>query len=336
MRPLALHGHTRPVTQVKYNREGDLIFSSSKDTIPTVWSSLDGTRLGTYEGHTGAVWGLDVNESSTLLATAGADSSTRIWEVETGVEIARITHPNACRAVSWAHGDRMLLAVTDQSMGQTAALNIYNIPERGDIAGNKCEFNVATQYRNPEKINHAMWGPSNDTIYFCCEDGAVCIYDVETGKEKASCLAHDGVHCKRINWDSDYGMLATAGWDKTSKLLDGRDCSVIQTYNMAFNANEAVVVNNSVMNHVITGGGIDAQSVTNTGAHQNKFEMKFYHKVFGEELGGIGGHFGPVNSLSAEPNGNGFASGGEDGFIRLHHFDADYYDSPGKPDEFAS
>ena len=114
MRPLALHGHTRPVTQVKYNREGDLIFSTSKDTLPSVWSSLDGTRLGTYEGHTGAVWGLDVNASSTLLATAGADSSTRIWEVETGVEVAKITHPNASRAVSWAHGDRMLLAVTDK------------------------------------------------------------------------------------------------------------------------------------------------------------------------------------------------------------------------------
>ena len=221
-------------------------------------------------------------------------------------------------------------------MGNTPAINIFNIPEKDDIAANKCEYHPSRSYENPEKINHAVWGPSNDSIYFCCEDGAVVIWDVETGKEKACSFAHDGVQCRRLTWDSEYSMLVSAGWDKTAKLLDARDCSVIQTYGNTFNVNEACIVNNSVMNHVIIGGGIDAQSVTNTGAHQNKFEMKFYHKVFGDELGGIGGHFGPVNSLAAEPNGNGFASGGEDGFIRLHHFDADYYDSPGKPDEFAA
>eukprot|EP00662_Eupelagonemidae_sp_cell21_P057766 gene57766-biopygen55279 len=57
---------------------------------------------------------------------------------------------------------------------------------------------------------------------------------------------------------------------------------------------------------------------------RNKFESKFMHKISGEELGSIAGHFGPCNCLAAEPNGRGFASGGEDGFVRLHHFDADY------------
>ncbi len=56
-----LHGHERSITQIKYNREGDLLFSSAKDPTPNVWYSLNGERLGTFKGHTGAVWCNDVN-----------------------------------------------------------------------------------------------------------------------------------------------------------------------------------------------------------------------------------------------------------------------------------
>ena len=56
-----LHGHERAITQIKYNKDGDLLFSVSKDTKPTVWYSVDGERLGTYNGHNGAIWCIDVN-----------------------------------------------------------------------------------------------------------------------------------------------------------------------------------------------------------------------------------------------------------------------------------
>eukprot|EP01079_Euglenida_sp_SAG-EU17-18_P003085 gene3085-3630_t len=36
-------------------------------------------------------------------------------------------------------------------------------------------------------------------------------------------------------------------------------------------------------------------------------------EVFGDELGSIGGHFSPVNTIAIKPDGSGFATGGEDG-----------------------
>ena len=56
-----LHGHERAITQIKYNKDGDLLFSTAKDTKPNVWYSLNGERLGSYNGHGGAVWCIDVN-----------------------------------------------------------------------------------------------------------------------------------------------------------------------------------------------------------------------------------------------------------------------------------
>lgn len=60
-KPLLLQGHERAITQIKYNREGDLLFSASKDKLPNVWFSINGERLGTYNGHQGAVWCIDVD-----------------------------------------------------------------------------------------------------------------------------------------------------------------------------------------------------------------------------------------------------------------------------------
>jgi translation initiation factor 3 subunit I len=50
MKPIMMSGHSRSLTQVKFNAEGDLLFSTSKDKTPMVWFTHNGERLGTYEG----------------------------------------------------------------------------------------------------------------------------------------------------------------------------------------------------------------------------------------------------------------------------------------------
>ena len=41
-----LQGHERSITQIKYNREGDLLFSVAKDNIVNVWYTINGERYG--------------------------------------------------------------------------------------------------------------------------------------------------------------------------------------------------------------------------------------------------------------------------------------------------
>lgn len=67
-------------------------------------------------------------------------------------------------------------------------------------------------------------------------------------------------------------------------------------------------------------------NVTQTSARQGKFEARFYHKIFEEEVGRVRGHFGPLNTVACDPTGKGYASGGEDGYVRVHHFDKGYFD----------
>ncbi len=77
MKPISLHGHEKSITQIKYNREGDLLFSCAKDRQPNVWYSINGERLGTYDGHGGAVWCLDVDWETKYFLSGAADNTIR-------------------------------------------------------------------------------------------------------------------------------------------------------------------------------------------------------------------------------------------------------------------
>ena len=61
MRPILLKGHDGPLTCVKYNKDGDLLFTTCKRGRICLWYSDDGERIGTYNKHNGAVMYVDVS-----------------------------------------------------------------------------------------------------------------------------------------------------------------------------------------------------------------------------------------------------------------------------------
>jgi len=80
-----------------------------------------------------------------------------------------------------------------------------------------------------------------------------------------------------------------------------------------------------IKDEILVGGGQEASQVTTTRVDAAQFKVRFFHLVHEEDIGGIAGHFGPVNVVLYRPDGSGFVTGGEDGYIRLQTFDPDYY-----------
>lgn len=108
------------------------------------------------------------------------------------------------------------------------------------------------------------------------------------------------------------------------QLITARDLEVLKTYVADTPLNSATIVPKKEF--VVLGGGQAAMDVTTTSARQGRFEARFYHKIFEEEIGRVRGHFGPLNTVAADPQGKSYASGGEDGYIRIHHFDKNFFD----------
>jgi translation initiation factor 3 subunit I len=111
--------------------------------------------------------------------------------------------------------------------------------------------------------------------------------------------------------------------DHTALVYKCEDLQVYQRFETERPVNSASF--SPIRPQIILGGGQDAMDVTTSSARQGKFETRFFHLVFGDELGRVKGHFGPINTIAFTKCGRGFASGGEDGYVRLHWFDESYF-----------
>jgi len=283
------------------------------------------------------VWMLDVNEASTLLLTASADMSARVWEVETGVELVNIPHCGPVRACAFAEGGRTIATATDPFQGNPSSVHIFDFPEDVHAANGLTARTSFPVGDGIEKVNHLLFTALNKEITGACDDGLVRFWapcdgvdetgiEIRAGDEMRAILPEKGGHSKNvkcIDFNTDKTLLLTASEDCTAKLFAVDTLEPLKTYETERPVNGASL--SPLKDHIILGGGQDAMSVTTTAGRQGKFEAKIYHTVYEEVLGQIKGHFGPINTISFAPDGCGYSSGGEDGYIRMHKFDHSYF-----------
>ncbi|GAB1198971.1 eukaryotic translation initiation factor 3 subunit I [Aspergillus pseudonomiae] len=323
MRPILLSGHERSLNQIKFNRDGDLLFSVAKDKIVCAWWSANGERLGTYNGHQGAIWTVDVSPNTVLLATGSADNTVRLWNVKTGECIKVWDFPTAVKRVEFTPDGSRLLAVTEKRMGFLGTIAVLDINYE-DLEAQAEEPSLRITCTE-SKATVAGWSYLGKYIIAGHEDGSVSQYDSKTGEQLENVQAHEFDNLiSDIQFSPDRTYFITASKDKSAKLISSRNLAILKTYVADTPLNSAAITPKK--EYVILGGGQAAMDVTTTSARQGKFEARFYHKVFEDEIGRVRGHFGPLNTVAVHPAGTSYASGGEDGYVRVHHFDKPYFD----------
>ncbi|CAD2212920.1 WD domain, G-beta repeat, putative [Angomonas deanei] len=347
---IPLSAHNKAVTCIQFNHEGDLLLSSSKDTncSACAWHTRNGELLGSFttvgkgtRNYDSANGAIAVNRYSTMVATASTGEDVMLWSLQTGDNLAKISRPPvSMSSVAFSYGDdKLLTACKGRGMSKSAVL-IYNLPFTPpkvgqDIEPVKTEFNPVVEHElesKEEKISWATWGPTNDSVYFAVGN-TLRILDVETNTVVLSKEIHDAEGpgegmINRFKFAPDYLTLATASTDGWAKLVDFRDLTVIQGYHSGEPVNDVSI--SPIADHVVLGGGLDAQMVTTQGG-ASTFDVKVFHKVRGTQLGQISKrHFGTITAMSLTPDGRGLASGAADGFIKLFRFDEKYDSAIGR------
>ncbi|XP_055378462.1 eukaryotic translation initiation factor 3 subunit I [Condylostylus longicornis] len=321
MRPLMLQGHERSVTQIKYNREGDLLFSCSKDQKPNVWWSVNGERLGTYNGHQGAVWCLDVDWTSSKLMTGSGDMTTKLWDVERGEVTASIGSKSAVRTCNFSYSGNQAAYTTDKAMQQNCELFIVDVRNVDSTLSHQDPIMRIPILQS--KVTSMLWGPLDESIITGHENGQVTLWDIRIGKEINAVNDHTSV-INDMQMNKDGTMFVTASKDTSAKLFDSESLMCLKTYKTERPVNSASI--SPILDHVVLGGGQDAMEVTMTSSRVGKFDSRFFHLIYEEEFARLKGHFGPINTLAFHPDGKSYASGGEDGFVRVQTFDSSYYE----------
>lgn len=342
MKPIMLNMHSRPLTMVKFNQEGDLMYTSAKDSMVYCCRASDGELWGSFDGHNGAVFGFDITFDGKIMVTASADGTVRFWEALTGECFYVLDHGGICKFVEW----------NQKPLAQTKIVTCndrFRSKEFGEVKDRVCVWHYPTVASAPEKsepeciltIDRALpmkatkcaWGPFDETLITIHEEGTVFIWNSMTGEEVKYVQGHRGA-ITDLQFTADRMMMLTSSKDQTVKVWELVNFTIVKDLksDRPFNSTSISPLcfaddPNDIRYHVLAGGGQEAIDVTTTAGAQGKFEAVLIHLISEEDLGLIRGHFGPMNYIRFTPDGKGFATGGEDGYVRLHYFDKDYFNS---------
>ncbi|EPQ62701.1 hypothetical protein BGT96224_A21121 [Blumeria graminis f. sp. tritici 96224] len=274
----------------RYNRDGDIIFSTAKDQHICAWFSHNGERLGTYHGHQGAIWTVDVDPTSTIIASGAADNTVRLWDIKSGKCLKVWDFNTAVKRVEFNEDGSQLLAVTEQRMGFLGTIVVLDI--KIDVNAEQSDEKVMTITCEESKATVAGWSYLSKYIIAGHEDGSVSQYHPEDGRRILNEKVHETI-ITDLQWSTDRTYFITASKDKTSKLINVSNLEVLKVYVADTPLNSASITPKK--DFVILGGGQAAMDVTTTSTRQGKFEARFYHKIFEEEIGRVRGHFGPLS-----------------------------------------
>jgi len=336
-----LHGHERPVTFIAWNRDCNLIFTCGKDKIVCVWSFPDGECLGSYEGHSGAVWACSITADSSYLVTSGADRLVIVWEAKTSRELSRVELPGVVRFVEWTGGSGVSAAserfVTCHNRfgGHPPAVTIW----RFDGTSIEELLRITSL---PTPATQVRWGRGDYFVVSAHENGELIFWRADTGAEVKRLRAHESPISK-FDFSADRELVATVSHDKFLRLWDlgkGTDWKLLYQAETDRPLNAVAVgpltraaaagpaAGRPARCSLIAAGGQDVRDVARSSSATEQFGTLLFRLGSGESFpsqlqadGVTKGHFGPVHTLAFARDGSAIASGSEDGCVRLHILD---------------
>jgi len=308
--PIVCPGHTRPLAELQFlyvaEENRTFLVSACHDRNPMLRDGSTGGWIGTFSGHKGAVWSCRLDPSGSLAATASGDFSVQVWDAITGKSLMQFPHhhivktcdfsPNSKRLATGGHEG--LLRIYDLTQPKADPLTIAMLEEGDDkkifiskccwltdtllIAG--CADGKIRFWNIPE--DHSATAPSQAETVLSTE-GEAEIRDMEVTKVKSS----------------NQEILTVAAGAKVY-FFDIATKSLIHTYTMPIHFKEEGGASLHPNGDKFVAGGSDLW-------------VRVFDFATGNELECLRGHHGPIRCLRYSPDGKSFASGSEDGTIRL-------------------
>ena len=337
MKPLVLKGHTMPITCLKFNKDNDLLFSASKDRFITLWSSEYGERIGTYQ-HSAAVYAMDIDDNSKYLISSDSTGYIYIWEASNGENIHKFTLDKLplIHSINFNYNNDLIsVGYGVRGANTDSQIDIYKFSE---LLTKKKDTKPIKSILIPkkDKISKTKWFDLGKSIIATSESGMIYKYDYDSKNLLLQKKIHDNV-IMDLDISPREELILTASKDGKAKVLNPDTFDIMSELfpqNPERNIN-ACIFNplissddeNKVKYHAFIAGGQESRDVTTTASKKGGFETLIYDCMFGEELGAILGHFGPVNALAISSDGELLASGSEESSVRVHKINNDEYNN---------
>jgi len=313
--PIVCPGHTRPLAEIQFcNIETDdekrsFLVSACHDKSPMLRDGQTGDWIGTFSGHKGAVWSAKLDPLGYLAATASGDFDARVWDAISGKCLYIFPHKHIVKTVDFSPNSKLLA-----TGGHEGILRIYDLMEcaskKGATDPSKT-FTFSFEKENTTKpiiITKCVWW-GNEKILVAGNDGKIRVLDVKTGSvidsiDVVDCAEVRDMEVKTIGSAASNTSIVIAAAGKQVYLFDLVQSKLLSTFDMPI--------------HFKDEGGVSLHpSGTRFIAGGSDLWVRVFESATGKEIDCLKGHHGPIRCLRYASDGDTFASGSEDGTIRL-------------------
>jgi WD40 repeat protein len=162
---------------------------------------------------------------------------------------------------------------------------------------------IGNDWRDGESdIDHIALSPDGKTVASGSEDGAVRLWDVETGKVLAKWTAH-GSRTTSACWSRDGGLVASGSSDGTTRVWDVESGKTVLAIETELSVDAVIYSPDTTM--IATGG-----------YSQKEDYLKIWDAKTGKLVANLKGHTRTVYCLAWTADGKTFISGSGDSLIR--------------------
>jgi len=297
--PIVCPGHTRPLAELQFLAVKDedesrtFLVSACHDKMPMLRDGVSGDWIGTFAGHKGAVWCCRLDPSGYLAATASGDFSVKVWDGITGKELHTYQHKHIVKTLDFSPDSRRLA-----TGGHEGLLRIYELSQP------KAEP-VAVPQLKEKKINITKCNWLDDNVLLAaCSDGGVRFWDVSTsGEPKLLRTLKVDAEVRDMEISPGKKLLTVAAGTKVN-FFDLSSYELVRSHKMPIHFRDE-------------GGASLHPDGTKFVAGGSDLWVRLFDFDSGEQLECHKGHHGPLRCLRFSPDGKTFATGSEDGTIRL-------------------
>ncbi|PNS20218.1 hypothetical protein CAC42_5668 [Sphaceloma murrayae] len=334
--PLTCHGHSRPITHLTFSSilpstttsssspttshptpASYLLLSTCKDQNPMLRDGPTGDWIGTFLGHKGAVWSARLSRDAGLAVTGSADFSARVWDTFTGETLATLGEGHIVRAVAIGTpggsgsgqgqgGTARMAGVKVVTGGMEKRVKVWDLARVGE--GAKEAFDEVGRGVHAGTVKSLLWtGEAGREIVSAGDDKVVRWWDLRTAERPIAEAEVEGLvgSCELnvVEGEGDgSGTLAVAAGKSAYFFEGGRPGSLRKQVKMQKEV--ACVAVNEASGRFVTGSSGDTW-------------VRVFDLETEEELETLKGHHGPVWTVAFSPDGKLYATGSEDGTIKL-------------------